>query len=207
MVQANRGDVLKNGDIVVAQRAYVGIAEIGDFGVVVDAPPSMRCDKETLVLVTQCGYIILAAQDVTPTGKILGGASFDSCNSARMSGALGQALIDGKLQGKVESAMTTTNDLTWIGDAERAVAFGPTGLKMAIRTGNEVVTFAEVQKRLQDGEMGDDLPCVMEGFGVDYDAACDAVFGRQFQEAISLLNQACQEHPEAEKDDSPSPGM
>lgn len=121
-----------------------------------------------------------------------------------------------KLQKNVTSNMTKTRDLFWVGNAERAVAFGPAGLKMAIRTGNEVFTFDEVQKRLQDGEMGDDLPCVMERFGVDYDAACDAVFGRQFQEAISLLNQARQKRSEAEKDDSlskeptdesPSPGM
>lgn len=105
MVQCDQGYVLKSGDIVVAQRAYVGIAEIGDFGVVVDAPPSKRCDQGTLVFVTQCGYIILAAQDVTPNGKSLRGASFDSCNSARMSGALGQALIDGKLQGNVASSI------------------------------------------------------------------------------------------------------
>lgn len=90
------------------------------------------------------------------------------------------------------SAMNPNTEWEWIGSVEKSVAFGPAGLKMAIRFGNEVTTFAEVEKRLLDGEMGDDLPCVMEGFGVNYDAACDAVFSKSLQKAVALLRQAQQ---------------
>lgn len=83
---------LKNGDIVVAQRAYVAIAQVGDCGVVVDAPESMHCHPGTLVLITASGYIVIDAEEVRQTGRRLEGASFATCNSARLRGTLGKAL-------------------------------------------------------------------------------------------------------------------
>lgn len=87
---------LRSGDIVVAQRAYISIAQVGDTGIVVDAPASMRCHPGTLVLVTNGGYIAIEAEDVKPTGHRLEGASFELCNAARVSGTLERIVLSDK---------------------------------------------------------------------------------------------------------------
>ncbi|WP_425953221.1 hypothetical protein [Ralstonia pseudosolanacearum] len=89
--------MLQNGDIVVAQRAYVQISNKGDLGVVVDTPESMKGQAGSFVLVTARGYIVIEPTDVEPTGKTLEGATFKACNAARANGSLQQALIDGKM--------------------------------------------------------------------------------------------------------------
>jgi hypothetical protein len=56
-------------------------------------------------------------------------------------------------------------------------------------TGFEVpYPFDELIRRLKDGEMGDDIPCIMHiDYGCDYDTSCDLVFEKRFDEAIALL--------------------
>jgi hypothetical protein len=48
----------------------------------------------------------------------------------------------------------------------------------------------ELMARLVNGERGDDVPILMELFGCDYDAACDAVVDGDKEIAKSLLNAA-----------------
>ncbi|MBR8189053.1 hypothetical protein KDW82_08275 [Burkholderia vietnamiensis] len=89
--------LLQNGAIVKVRRPYALIADKGDLGVVVDGPEAMGGHAGSPVLVTVRGYVVIDASDVEPTGRSLDGASFDTCNSARLSGTLEQALVDGKL--------------------------------------------------------------------------------------------------------------
>lgn len=106
------------------------------------------------------------------------------------------------------NAVGASHEQKWIGDAEKAVAIDPSGLMVAIRYGNEVIPFSEVEHRLKNGEMGDDLPILMSDFGVDYDAACAAVFGGHFKEAIDLLHLARHhENPGVGTDGSQTPSM
>lgn len=79
---------------------------------------------------------------------------------------------------------------TWSGDGDGAIATLADGSKVAVRIGAEEISLRAVLKRLNDGEQGDDLPVLMEAFGVAYDAACDAVFGRRILEAAALLKTA-----------------
>ncbi|MDD5388970.1 MAG: hypothetical protein PHD37_06475 [Gallionellaceae bacterium] len=51
-------------------------------------------------------------------------------------------------------------------------------------------TFEQLMGRLLAGEQGDDVPIVMEAFGCNYEAACDAIFTGDHQEAIAMLNAA-----------------
>lgn len=47
-----------------------------------------------------------------------------------------------------------------------------------------------ILERLQAGHVADDIPLLMADLGVDYDLACDAVFGENHAEAIRLLKDA-----------------
>ncbi len=85
-----------------------------------------------------------------------------------------------------------TPDENWIGTLEKAVAHATDGSKFAVRFGNEVTKASDVMARLSAGEMGDDLPILMEAFGCDYDSACDAVFSKNFDLAIDLFAGAIQ---------------
>lgn len=49
---------------------------------------------------------------------------------------------------------------------------------------------ADIRERLAAGHMGDDVPIIMSDFGVDYDAACDAVFSGNHAVALALLDEA-----------------
>ncbi len=89
---------LGNGDIVVAQRRYAFIADIGEEGVVVDALSSAADLKPgTRFLVATRGYVAIDEGDAAPTGRTIVGATFDKCERARLAGTLAQALVDGKL--------------------------------------------------------------------------------------------------------------
>lgn len=103
-------NMIKNGNIVTAQRAYVSIVQIGELGVVVDAPASMRCHPGTLVLITTGGYIVIDEEEVKATGRSLDGATFEKCNAARLCGALGKALIDGKME-QAQTAVTKVSEM------------------------------------------------------------------------------------------------
>ena len=69
---------------------------------------------------------------------------------------------------------------------------------MAVKFGNEEIEVQTVFQRLKKGERGDDLPVVMDAFGVDYDTACDAVFNGRFDEATTLLRRAIAGSPESD---------
>lgn len=81
-------------------------------------------------------------------------------------------------------------DFTWSGTADLSVATLSNGVKVAVRFGTDEIAVQTVFQRLENRELGDDLPIVMEAFGVDYEAACDAVFNARFDEAITLLRSA-----------------
>ena len=80
--------------------------------------------------------------------------------------------------------------IKWMGDEDKAVAVLPDGSKVAVRYGNEVTTLDEVVERLRAQHKGDDLPILLEAFGCDYDAACDAVFSDDHDRALAMLNAA-----------------
>lgn len=81
---------------------------------------------------------------------------------------------------------------TWSGTSELSVAVLANGDKVAVRfgAGGDEIEIQSVFERLEKGEQGDDLPIVMNAFGVDYDAACDAVFNEKIEEATRLLRNA-----------------
>jgi hypothetical protein len=90
--------LLRNGEIVATRQSYGHIADVGDLGVVVDAPASMPLNHEGLkVLVTSRGYIVVDEAEVEPTGKSLAAASYEACEAARVSGLLQRAILYGKL--------------------------------------------------------------------------------------------------------------
>lgn len=79
---------------------------------------------------------------------------------------------------------------SWVGDDQKAVAFAPDGAKVAVRCGSETVKIEDLRVRLRNMEKGDDVPILMNAFGCDYDAACDVVFGDNFDAAVTMLEQA-----------------
>ncbi len=85
------------------------------------------------------------------------------------------------------SAVIGGAEVAWVSDGGKEVASLPDGTKVAMRYGNELVEVQDVFGRLAKGEMGEDLPIVMADFGCDYDAACDAVFGENFEAAAAML--------------------
>lgn len=90
--------------------------------------------------------------------------------------------------GERYAPQVTKSGLRWetVGP-DRYVGFDAEGYRAAIRTGNEVVTLQEVLQRIAGQEQGDDLPIVMNDFGCNYDAACDAIFQARFDHARELL--------------------
>ena len=82
-------------------------------------------------------------------------------------------------------------NIKWAGNEEKAIGLFPDGSKAAVRFGSEVTTLEEVVYRLRERHKGDDLPIVLEAFGCEYDAACDAVFGGDQDKALAMLNAAC----------------
>ena len=95
-MQQNQEPKVANGDIVVVQRPYAFIADKGDEGIVVGAPPNLN--PGTQILVTPRGDIAIDDGDVTPTGRNIAGATLDRCERARMTGSLPQVLLEGKLR-------------------------------------------------------------------------------------------------------------
>lgn len=90
--------------------------------------------------------------------------------------------------GERYTPQVTDSGLRWeMVDADRHIGFDADGRRVAIRTGNEVVSLKEVLQRIDGHEQGDDLPIVMGDFGCDYDAACDAIFQARFDHARELL--------------------
>lgn len=80
--------------------------------------------------------------------------------------------------------------LQWVGNEDKAIGFFSDGSKAAVRAGSDVITLEEVIYRLRERHKGDDLPIVLEAFGCDYDAACDAVFAGDHDKALAMLNAA-----------------
>ena len=81
------------------------------------------------------------------------------------------------------------SDIAWVESSGFSVGMAPDGSKFAVRFGNEISKAHEVFDRLSSGEMGDDLPILMEAFGCDYETACDAVFLQKFDVAIAMLKE------------------
>lgn len=83
--------------------------------------------------------------------------------------------------------------LVWSGNHEKAFAIRLDGQVLAVRYGSQITLVSEVEDRIKRGEMGDDLPILMEDFGCDYETACDAVFGGDPALALAMLHQARRE--------------
>jgi len=123
-------------------------------------------------------------------GKALRGEDYSHHGLQDVSVGLSHLSGGSTYDGEMSNYIANTNDVTWIGTSDQAVATRPDGTKVAVRHGSEVAEANDVFERLARGEMGDDLPIVMEGLGCNYDAACDAVFGGKFEVASAMLRQA-----------------
>ena len=55
---------------------------------------------------------------------------------------------------------------------------------------NEDQDLQELRARIAQGHKGDDIPIMMEKYGCDYDAACDAIFSENTEKALSMLDAA-----------------
>lgn len=99
--------------------------------------------------------------------------------------------------------MLNFTDVTWSGTSDLSVAVLSNGEKVAVKFGSEEIGVQMVFQRLNRGERGDDLPVVMQAFGVDYEAACDAVFNGRFEDAAKLLRSAAGKPPAKATEFSP----
>ncbi|WP_454727766.1 MULTISPECIES: hypothetical protein [Cupriavidus] len=85
----------------------------------------------------------------------------------------------------------TTLQGQWIPNGpDKAILFDGAGKKLAVRTGNEICTLADLRERVYNGERGDDVPILMEDFGCDYELACELVFEGSSPSAGVLLDRA-----------------
>lgn len=88
-----------------------------------------------------------------------------------------------------ENNMNVPHNRNWIAVSdETAINVDNFGYRVAIRVGTDVVRFDELRARLDAGERGADIPCLMEHFGCDYAQACDAVFGGDKSVAMAMLD-------------------
>lgn len=80
--------------------------------------------------------------------------------------------------------------VSWVGTTAKARAVDANGSTVAVRYGGEVCALADVLGRLEAGEMGDDLPILLAGFGCDDEAAAELVFSGDHKKATEMLNEA-----------------
>lgn len=85
--------------------------------------------------------------------------------------------------------MNSPREHNWVAVSdETSINVDNHGYRVAIRFGTDIVRFDELRARLEGGEQGADIPCLMERFGCDYEQACDAVFGGDKSLAIRMLD-------------------
>lgn len=77
-------------------------------------------------------------------------------------------------------------------DIDRIACRIAEGQEVSQEERDEVVI--NIKARIENGEIGDDLPILMGMIGCDYDEACDAVFSEDRKTAHELIDAAVLAH-------------